>query len=205
MRLIADQDNRAKFNDTAKQFRFGLAAGLTKTAKQGQATVVAVMKKEFVLRGRWYEQSNKFGIRITPARKNSRIMEAAIHTTAPWLTLQESGGIKKPHQRSALTVPLPATRPPGSPKKIPRLHRQKLKQKGSFILKVGTTALLAVRKKFKRKVKGVKSRLDFFYIFERQVRIRRRPFWREPIEKGLQRRLHSNIAAALNAAYKRRP
>ncbi|MER3478848.1 MAG: hypothetical protein C4287_23275 [Leptolyngbya sp. ERB_1_2] len=184
------------FTDAKKQLAFGIASGLTKSAKESQQAVLGAMKQEFTLRGRWYEQSNKFGIKVKPATKTD--LTAEIRTAAPWLPLQETGGTKTPIERSALTVPTETTRPPKSEKKLPRRHRLKLKAAGSFILRTGKLAFIAVRKHFQRK----QSRLDLYYILERSVRIKPRPFWREPIEKGLQRRLVNNVQNAIADAYR---
>lgn len=187
--------------DIKKQLRYGTAIGLTKSAQEGQTAVIGAMKKEFILRTNWWEKNRKYGIKIQPAKPQN--LESQIRTAAPWLEIHAEGGQKKPISRKALTVPTELVRPPRSPIKIPKRHRQKLKQQGSFILKLGpSAAFLAVRKHFKSKKR--KSVLQLFYLLSKTVKIEKRPFWKEPIEKGLERRLAKNIAEGIQTAFRTR-
>lgn len=54
------------------------------------------IKSEFTTRGRWMEPSSPFGIRITPAKRDAKEIEATVQTAADWLLLHETGGTKKP-------------------------------------------------------------------------------------------------------------
>lgn len=185
--------------DIKKQLRYGTAIGLTKSAQEGQTAVIGAMKKEFILRTNWWEKNRKYGIKIQPAKPQN--LESQIRTAAPWLEIHAEGGQKKPTSRKALTVPTALVREPRTLTKIPRKHRQTLKKKGSFVLKVGpSVAFLALRKHFKKK----KSELQLFYFLADEVKIEKRPFWKEPIEKGLERRLAKNIAEGIQTAFRTR-
>src|SRR5688572_13527526 len=76
-----------------RQLDFGTAVGLTKTAKEGQAAVVGALKGTFTLRGRWFEQNMRHGIKITPATPAKPRSE--IKTAADWLEPHETGKDKR--------------------------------------------------------------------------------------------------------------
>lgn len=83
--------------DVGKQVTFALAASLTAVAKEGQGEVIKDLQGTFTLRGQWFKPSNRFGIRVTPARKTQLWSE--VKTAADWLALHETGGTKTPDGR----------------------------------------------------------------------------------------------------------
>jgi hypothetical protein len=129
-----------------KQLDFGTAVGLTKNAKRGQTGVVGATKGTFTTRGAWFEQQNKFGIRVKSATPKN--LAAEIRTNADWLQKQKEGGhipatkdVRTFHYRyngvRYIAVPLPALRPKGSTKVLSRPFWASTirKKKGTFVVK----------------------------------------------------------------------
>lgn len=84
-----------------KQLPFAHALALTQTAKDVQKfTVEKHVPSKLTVRNRWSERG-KFAFRITPARKGSAPF-AEVYSRAPWLKLQEQGGIKRPANRKLI-------------------------------------------------------------------------------------------------------
>ncbi len=82
-------------NDIGKrQVPFAAAKALTVTAKDAQAEVLESLPKQFTLRTAWYKPSSPLGFKITPATKTK--LQSEIYTRAPFMSLQETGGIKTP-------------------------------------------------------------------------------------------------------------
>lgn len=177
-----------------KQINFGTAVGLTKTAKDGQAAVVSALGSTFTLRGNWFQQSNKFGIRIKSATKTD--LSAAVQTNADWLELHETGGDKTRHGGGRLTVPTDNVRR-NKRLIIPRSQRpQALRSKNTFIkvTKRGETVL------FKRVGRGKNAKIVALYILESKVRIRKESTFYEPIQKIVAKNLSRNIEAGIQKA-----
>ena len=51
------------------------------------------LPRRFTLRGGWFRKGNKFGIRVRKASVQN--LEAIVGTAAPWMRIQETGGMKK--------------------------------------------------------------------------------------------------------------
>lgn len=82
-------------NDLEKrQVPFATAKALTMTEKDAQAEVLESLPKQFTLRTAWYKPSSPLGFKITPATKTK--LQSEIYTKAPFMSLQETGGIKTP-------------------------------------------------------------------------------------------------------------
>jgi len=92
-----------------KQFTFAGAVALTKTAKEGQAAIISNLPNEFTIRGNWFQPSNKFGIRIQPAKKDKLV--AVVGTNADWLEKFETGADKTP-KNQYLAIPTDNVRRP---------------------------------------------------------------------------------------------
>src|SRR5688500_4786210 len=75
-----------------KNINFGLARGLTQTAKDGQAAVLGALRGTFTLRGTWFQQNMRHGIKVKPARPHD--LSAEVHTLASWLERHETGKAK---------------------------------------------------------------------------------------------------------------
>ncbi len=78
------------------QLPFATAKALTMTAKDVQAEVIKTLPERFTLRTPWYK-TWPYGFLITPAIKTR--LEATVYSKAPFMTLQEEGGVKTPRGR----------------------------------------------------------------------------------------------------------
>lgn len=193
-----------------KQLDFGVAVGLTQTAKEGQKAVHGALRGTFTLRGSWFKQSNKFGIKVKPAKKTD--LTAEVGTAADWIEPHERGGMKKARGGN-VAIPQPFIRPKGSTKKIvSRLKPRNLKR--TFVLKTKSGPVLYQRVKSYAKHQGptlsgkvtrrrtrTGSDIQAVYAFERGVRIRKQSTFYEPIEKVVKRRLGRNIDDGLVKAF----
>lgn len=74
------------------QLPFATAKALTKTAQDVQAAVIAKLPGQFTLRTQWYKPNTPFGFKVDRATKQNPI--ARVYTRAPWMQLQETGGVK---------------------------------------------------------------------------------------------------------------
>lgn len=180
----------------AKQMKFGIAVGLTRAAKEAQKASQDAIQSTFTVRGRWFEQQNKFGIKITPAKPTN--LEAEVKTKADWLELHETGGTKsgKGHR---LGVPLAAIRPKGSTKKIGKgIRPHALLASGkAFIVKLdnGNEAIARLRGK------GANARLEYLYFLEPSVSIKKASTFYEPIQKSVDENLEKHISEGIAHAW----
>jgi hypothetical protein len=184
---------RPDFAEIAKQLDFGTALGLTNTAKQGQEAVVKALGDTFTLRGGWYLQSNKYGIRIVPARKDK--LESHITTAADWLELHEDGGTKTA-EHGRLAIPTDNVRR-NKRLVIPRGQRPAaLRGKRTFVLQTKHGAVL-----FQRKGKGKRSKIVALYNLEPKAQIKKQSTFYEPIENVVDKNLAENILAGIEKAF----
>lgn len=174
-----------------KQFRFGTAVGLTNTAKDGQKAVVSALGSTFTLRGRWFEQNNRFGIKISPATKVN--LSAAVMTRADWLEAHETGK-DKTARGGQVAVPTENIRR-NKRLIIPRGQRPKGLGSKAFVLQTKHGPVLAQR--FQR---GPRKGLVVLYGLERSVKIKRQSTFRDPIEKVVRRNLNKNVEAGIRFA-----
>src|SRR5438445_1744194 len=81
-----------------KYMNNGIAIGLTKTAKEGQAAVIDKVEHGgiFINRKTWFAQQSPIGIKIKAASGDNVEAGAEVKTKAYFGPLQESGGIKLP-------------------------------------------------------------------------------------------------------------
>jgi hypothetical protein len=175
-----------------KNINFGLAVGLTKTAKEGQAAVIGALKGAFTLRGTWYQHGNRFGIKIQPAKPTN--LEAAVQTRADWLLPHEEGKDKEPRSGQHLAVPTDQVRR-NKRLIIPRGQRPKGLGSKVFMLQTRHGPVLAQRLK-----RGKRKGIVVLYGLERKVRIRKRPTFYPPIQKVVQRRLNFNVQREVEKA-----
>lgn len=187
MNISAKIVQRPDFAKVMRNINFGTATGLTKTAKQGQAAVVDSLQSTFTLRGRWFEQNMRHGIKITPAKRDK--LQAEVKTAADWLEPHQEGKDKsgKGHR---LGVPLWGARPRGSKKILATALRPHalLKAGKAFILDTPKGEIIATVRG-----RGAASRIVPLYGLEKKVKIKKRPTFREPIEKVVSRHLKDNI------------
>jgi len=174
-----------------KNIDFGTAKGLTKTAKQGQSAVVDALQSNFTLRGTWFNQNMRHGIKITPARKDK--LQSSVHTLADWLEPHETGKDKTPRGGN-LAVPTDQVRR-NKRSIIPKGQRPRGLAARAFVLQTKKGPVLA-----QRLIKGKRKGLIILYGLEPQVKIKKRPTFRVPIEKVVKSNLKSNIAEGINDA-----
>jgi hypothetical protein len=175
-----------------KQIDFGTALGLTNTAKEGQQAVMKSLGDTFTLRGQWFQQSNKYGIKVKMATKTD--LTAEVRTAADWLELHETGGVKTGNGHR-LAVPTENVR------RNKRLIIQKgqrpgaLRGKRTFVLQTKHGAVL-----FQRKFKGKRSVIVALYNLEPKVTIKKQSTFYAPIDEVVKRRLGPNIDAGIAKA-----
>lgn len=174
-----------------KNINFGIARGLTKTAKEGQSAVVDALKGAFTLRGTWFQQSNKFGIKVKPAKPND--LQAAVWTMADWLEPHETGKDKQ-GSGHRIAVPQWAIRRRGSTMKITsaKKARRLLAAGKAFLLQTHRGEVIATQKG-----RGDDKRLVVLYGLESRVRIKKRSTFYEPIQKVVLRNCARNINASM--------
>jgi hypothetical protein len=162
--------------DFAKQTIFATASALTQMAKEGQTAAIGSIEGTFTVRNNWDRPSNKFGVKITPAKKDSLVSE--VYTLADWLGLHEEGGTKQPGNKF-LAIPTANVR------RTKRQIIQKgqrpagLRGKGDIVIegKNGKAVL------YQRKGKGKSSKLVAMYILVPIARVRKQSTIFEPIQK----------------------
>ncbi len=174
-----------------KNLNFGTAVGLTKTAKEGPAAVVGALKGTFTLRGSWFNQNMRHGIKITPARKDRLYSE--VKTLADWLEPHETGK-DKTARGGKVAVPTAEVRR-NKRMIIPRAQRPRGLGSKAFVLQTKHGPVLA-----QRISRGKRKGLIVLYGLEQKVRIRKRSTFYEPIEKVVKRRLKGNIADGIQHA-----
>lgn len=173
------------------QINYGTAAGVTKTAKEGQAASVKSLKSTFTLRNNWFEQNNRYGIRIKPATK--RDMQAEVRTNADWLERHETGEDK--HARGG-RVAVPTDQVRRNKKMIiPRGQRPKGLAGKIFVLKSKRGDVLAQRLK-----RGKRKGLIVLYGLENTVKIKKQSTFYSPIEKVVKRNLVGNVREGIDQA-----
>lgn len=175
-----------------KQTTFGIAVGLTNTAKEAQKEVQSSIKSTFVTRGTWYEQSNRFGIKVKPATKTN--LQAEVGTAADWLIPHETGQDKKPRGQN-IAVPTDQVRR-NKRLIIPRAQRPKGLAGKAFVLQTKHGPVLA-----QRLMKGKRKGLVVLYGLESRVKIRKQSTFYVPIEQVVKRSLHRNIGEGITRAF----
>lgn len=188
-----------------KQFRFGAATGLTKTATEGQSAVVGAAKGAFNVRGRWFEKGMRYGIKIQRATPSK--LTATVQTRAGWLKKQQIGGNVTAGQKARvfpyeyngqtyIAIPSKALRPRGSKKLIwPRkLWPSNLKK--PFVIKDKKGRLLLMT----RFMEG-KQGVEVMYILVPDVDIKKVDTWQKPLDTVIKRRLSLNIGEGIEKAF----
>lgn len=185
-----------------KNVKFGIAVGLTKTAKDGQSASQNSIRSTFTVRGNWWQQSNRFGIRITPAKRDDLVAE--VKTAADWLAIHETGGLKHPRGRN-LAVPTENVRR-NKRQIIPKAQRPR-NLKEAFVLNTRKGPVLFRRmflnrggKLTGRKLRGVAGALVALFGLEPSVRIRKQSTFYEPIQKAVNENLTKHVAQEIRNA-----
>ena len=175
-----------------KQTMFGTALGLTNTAKDGQKAVVEELKKTFTLRGTWYQQNMRHGIKVVPATKAR--LEAVIGTNADWLEPHETGR-DKTARGGNVAVPTENVRR-NKRMIIPRGQRPRGLGAKVFVLQTKNGPVLA-----QRISRGKNAGIRILYGLERSVRIRKQSTFYAPIDRVVRRNLNRNVAEGITRAF----
>lgn len=173
----------------AKQVNFALAVGLTKTARDGQAGSLKALGATFTLRGNWFDQGNKFGIKITPATKAK--LESSVGTDADWLLPSETTGIKQIAGKRILQAVIGGARPAFASKLVRRL-KPKAMGKKAFVLKTKAGPML-----FYRKGRGKRKNLQALFFMDRAVKVKQKSVLFDPVRVAVETKLQSNFDSAL--------
>jgi hypothetical protein len=176
-----------------KQVRFALTMALTATAKDAQGEIRDSLQDTFTIRNRWLDQSNKFGIKVRPAKKDDLV--AQVGTDADWLQFHEEGGIKTP-QGHFIAIP---TRNVRRTKKqiIQKGQRPRaLIGKRDFLIttKAGRVVL------FQRTGRGKRSGIKAMYVMVPRSSIKKHSTILDPTMKAIQQRFGGNFSKALKRA-----
>lgn len=160
-----------------RQLTFAAAQALTRTAKEAQKSAIATIQHTFTTRSQWYMPGNRFGVRITSARKDNLV--ASVHTDADWLALHEEGGVKERAGGGDLAVPIV-----GGARSNPRAKiRADLKPRAlgnrAFVINTANGPVLFYRK-------GARQKLTALYNLEPRARIRKASVIFEPTEKVVE-------------------
>lgn len=176
-----------------KNVEYGIAVGLTRTAKEGQTAVLGALKGTFTLRGSWFQPNNKFGIKITPANRNK--LESEVKTAADWLLIHEQGGTKTAKDGRRLAIPTENVRR-NKRMIIPKAQRPgALRNKRTFVIQTSKGAVL-----FQRRGKGKNSKIFALYDLEPRAKIKKQAIFIEPIDKVVKRRVNPNVEAEIRKA-----
>lgn len=174
-----------------KNIAFGTARGLTQTAKDGQAAVVDALHGTFTLRGQWFRQNMRHGIKITPATPAK--LQSEVKTAADWLEPHETGKDKTPRGQN-LAVPTENVR---RTKRmiIPRGQRPRGLGAKAFVMQTRRGPVLA-----ERVTRGKNKGIRILYGLERRVKIRKQSTFYEPIRKVVKSNLRENVRKSIAQA-----
>jgi hypothetical protein len=174
-----------------KQIKYGTAVGLTKTIKAGQAAVVDSMRDKFTLRGSWFQQSSRVGIKVKTAKPSD--LTAEVTTLADWLLKQKKGGNVFPF-RNYLAIPTSNVK--RSKRDVVTKANRPKNLKKSFVIttKNGRHIL------FQRKGRGKRSDIVAMYVLVPKVNIKPTDTFFSPADEIAKKHLTKNITAAIEKA-----
>ena len=192
MKLKFTLTNPQVFDKIAKNVEFGYVRGLTRTAQKAQEDILEGLRDKFTLRGRWFEKNNRFGVKVTPAKKDQ--LEAAVFTRANWLELHEDGGKKEPTKSKNLVVPTENVRK--NKKDIIRKARRPRNLKNSFVIKTESGQQLFMQ----RFGKGKRSSTRVMYVLEPSARIERKGTFVRAAQISVIRNKDEIVSKSINDA-----
>ncbi len=94
VKVDADAAIRSVKGIADSQLPFAIALALTKTAEDVRNEIVTGLPGKFTLRNTWWRARTRYGFNVGVAKKHDH--RAWVFTRAPWMGLQETGGIKTP-------------------------------------------------------------------------------------------------------------
>lgn len=162
-----------------RNINFGLARGLTRTAKDGQSAVLRSLHGNFQIRNRWPEVG-PLAIQVKSA--TPRDLSAEIRTRADFLIPHEEGKAKTPQTGRHVVVPTDQVRR-NKRLIIPRGQRPRGLGAKAFVLQTKNGPVLA-----QRISRGKRKGVIILYGMEPKVRIKKVSTFYGPIEKVVARR-----------------
>jgi len=204
--LYGDKEIIRRLNNLRERdLRFSVAYGLTMIAKDAQAVEIRILPEKFTLRTGWWKPNTPYGIKITPANKQT--LESAVFTRAQWLPLHETGGVKQASGKR-LAVPLVGSSSiRGDIQYGVKRTKRDLVMKSqkpralsnAFIIKGKRGDLLA-----QRTGKGKRSVLRIMYALEPKANISKRLMFedvaRRVVQDVWQKRMNDAIDSALRTS-----
>lgn len=146
------------------ELKFGIVKGLTSLAGASREQIIDELPGRFTLRTRWW-QRGPYAIKTDKATKQS--MTSRVYTDAPWMNLQETGGIKTSAGKR-VAIPMPDVR--RTKRDLVQKSQKPRALAKAFHIKTKTgNDFLAVRIG-----RGRKSQLRFMWLLERSATIRAR-------------------------------
>lgn len=187
-----------------REMPFAIAKGLTKTAQDVQAKVIADLPGKFTLRTGWYKPNTPYGFKIEKATKQN--MTATVFTRAPFMQLQEEGGTKRMPSGKRIAVPFleQQGRKPGVIYGVKRTKRDLIMKSQkprnlakAFTIKGKHGDLLAVRQG-----RGKRSVLRIMYALEQVAQIKKRLGFAETAKMVVNAVWRRNLEEAIDYALK---
>ena len=86
-----------------KQLPFAMSLSLNKMALMAQEHICARIPVIFNNSKKWWDRHQKTGIKVAFSSKHALV--SSVYTKAYFASIQEDGGIKKPHSGSVIAVP----------------------------------------------------------------------------------------------------
>lgn len=178
----------------AKQARFALASSLSKTAVGAKVRLQGTLPADFTIRSKWTAGS----IRTTPATKST--LQATVGSTASYMALQATGGLKVGRTGKDVAVPVGA-RPTRQTKTTPATFPSRLlrKKKGFAVILPTDSGVQGV---WVLKGNRKKPHLRLMWLLKKKVEIK--PTWdfAGQVQTYVALEWPRRIAAALDAALK---
>jgi hypothetical protein len=187
-------DNIRKLFNLDKQIIFAAAQSLTEVAKEAQTAVIADIQKTFTTRGKWYLPSNKYGIKVKPAKKTD--LSAEVKTAADWLALHETGGTKTAQSGKDLIIPFVGTGQPRAniASKIRKALKPGALGSQAFIINTKSGPVLFYRR-------GKRQKLTALYDLEPSVKVKKESTVIAPtvetVQRSFDRIFEKNLANAV--------
>lgn len=164
-----------------KQLRFAAASTVTRLAYESQAEVIrpgGALDREFVLRGKWYAPTSRYGIKVRRATKIN--LTSQVYTAADWLLEAEghAAGVKVPDKHGGhLAVPDVKETRGGIQRKVKKSEKARAlldnpAKSRAFKITTQSGYTLILQRKGGRGGRGGKtSRLVTKYIFRNSVKV----------------------------------
>lgn len=174
-----------------KNINFGLARGLTRTAKDGQSAVLRSLHGNFQIRNKWPE-IGPLSIQVKSA--TPRDLSAEVRSRADFLIPHEEGKAKTPQGGRHVVVPTDQVRR-NKRSIIPRGQRPRGLGLKAFVLQTKNGPVLA-----QRITRGKRKGVIILYGLELKVRIRKVSTFYEPLEKVVSRRGRQHLNESVQDA-----